>query len=236
MDAAARSFDGLTALVTGSTSGIGLALSDAIEQRGGTVIRHGLGLDGAFGQDLGQPGAGATLAAAALGVGAVDILVLCASLQIREPWLTITADQVESQLRVNLYSALELMQGLTPGMVDRGWGRILTIGSVQQRQPHRDMLVYAASKAAQFNIVINLAKLLAPSGVTVNNLSPGVIDTPRNTAALASQSYLTETISHIPAGRIGLPEDCVPAALLLCSSESNYITGQDIAVDGGFGL
>jgi len=236
MDAAGSRFDGLTALITGSTSGIGLAVSDAIEARGGRVIRHGLGLEGALGQDLAEEGAGTSLAAAALSIAPVDILVLSASLQIREPWVSITGDQAGRQLRVNLLSALELMQGLAPGMVERGWGRILTIGSVQQRQPHRDMLVYAASKAAQFNIVINLARQLAPSGVTVNNLSPGVIDTPRNADALASQAYLDETISHIPAGRIGLPSDCVPAAMLLCSRDSGYITGQDIAVDGGFGL
>lgn len=231
-------FDGLTALVTGSTSGIGLAIADAIEAAGGRVIRHGLEpYPDALRVDLSDPGAGSALAAEALAVAPIDILVHSASLQVREPWLSITTEHASAQLRVNFFATLELMQAVVPGMVDSGWGRVLTIGSVQQRlKPHRDMAVYAASKAAQFNLVVNLAKQLAPSGITVNNLSPGVIETPRNSGVLASPDYLAATLSSIPAGRIGLTSDCVPAALLLCSREGGYITGQDLVVDGGFTL
>jgi len=240
MDAASKPpVDGRTALVTGSTSGIGAAIADALERAGARVIRHGLEPVGHAGrpslaEDLAIVGAGARLASAARDVGPVDILVHSASVQIREPWLSITAEQMERQLRVNLVAFLELVQGIAPDMAERRWGRILAIGSVQQARPHPEMAAYAASKAAQANLVSNLAKQLAPRGVTVNSLSPGVIDTPRNRDALASDEYHRRVVGQIPLGRIGTPADCVPLALLLCSDDGGYITGRDLAVDGGY--
>jgi NAD(P)-dependent dehydrogenase (short-subunit alcohol dehydrogenase family) len=240
MDAASEPrVSGRTALVTGSSSGIGAAIADALEQGGARVIRHGLEADGHAGlpllvEDLAIVGAGARLATAALDAGPVDILVHSASVQIREPWHSITPEQMERQLRVNLVAFLELVQGLAPAMADRRWGRVLAIGSVQQTRPHPEMAAYAASKAAQANLVSNLAKQLAPSGVTVNSLSPGVIDTPRNRDALASDEYHRHVVGHIPVGRIGTPADCVPLARLLCSDDGGYITGRDVVVDGGY--
>ncbi|WP_212275445.1 SDR family NAD(P)-dependent oxidoreductase [Agromyces salentinus] len=231
--------DGRTALVTGSTSGIGAAIADGLEQAGAVVIRHGLSpAPGAPGtlltEDLAATGAGDRLAVAALEVGTVDILVHSASVQIRRPWQAITAEQMELQLRVNLLAFLELAQRLVPPMSERGWGRVLAIGSVQQGRPHPEMAGYAASKAAQVNLVANLAKQVAPTGVTINSLSPGVIDTPRNRDALASDEYHRRVVAQIPAGRIGSPGDCVPLALLLCSDAGAYITGRDLPVDGGY--
>ncbi|WP_159601021.1 SDR family NAD(P)-dependent oxidoreductase [Agromyces humi] len=240
MDAASEPrVSGRIALVTGSTSGIGAAIADALEQGGARVIRHGLEADGdanlpVLVEDLAVVGAGARLATAALDVGPVDILVHSASVQIREPWQSITPEQMERQLRVNLVAFLELVQGLAPAMADRRWGRVLAIGSVQQTRPHPEMAAYAASKAAQANLVSNLAKQLAPSGVTVNSLSPGVIDTPRNREALASDEYHRRVVGQIPVGRIGTPADCVPLARLLCSDEGAYLTGRDVVVDGGY--
>ena len=240
MDAASEPrVSGRTALVTGSSSGIGAAIADALEQGGARVIRHGLEADGHAGlpllvEDLAIVGAGARLATAALDAGPVDILVHSASVQVREPWQSITPEQMERQLRVNLVAFLELLQGLAPAMADRRWGRVLAIGSVQQTRPHPEMAAYAASKAAQANLVSNLAKQLAPSGVTVNSLSPGVIDTPRNRDALASEEYHRRVVGHIPVGRIGTPADCAPLARLLCSDDGGYITGRDVVVDGGY--
>jgi NAD(P)-dependent dehydrogenase (short-subunit alcohol dehydrogenase family) len=98
------------------------------------------------------------------------------------------------------------------------------------------MIVYAASKCAQMSLVENLAKQLAPFGITVNNISPGVIDTPRNTAALADEVYAKKVLEGIPCGYAGEPEDCLPGALLLCSEEGRYITGADLVIDGGMHL
>jgi NAD(P)-dependent dehydrogenase (short-subunit alcohol dehydrogenase family) len=133
-------------------------------------------------------------------------------------------------------ATLRLIQLCEPAMTARRWGRILTIGSVQQSRPHPDMAIYAASKSAQLNLVPNLARQLAPFGVTINNLAPGVISTDRNADALADAVYAAQVRAKIPAGRFGDPGDCTGAALLLCSEAGRYITGQDLYVDGGMAL
>ena len=121
-------------------------------------------------------------------------------------------------------------------MVARGWGRIVTLGSVQQVRLHPEMIVYAATKAAQANMVRNLARQFAASGVTVNNLAPGVFATDRNADALADPDYRSKVLAAIPAGIIAEPVDIAGAALLLCSDAGRYLTGADIPVDGGLGL
>ena len=112
-------------------------------------------------------------------------------------------------------------------------GRIITIGSVQEAKPHPDMLVYSASKAAQTNMVRSLSLQLAPFGITVNNVAPGVIYTDRNIKALADPAYAEKVTNSIPVGYYGKPEDCTGIVRLLCSDAGRYITGQSIFVDGG---
>ena len=128
------------------------------------------------------------------------------------------------------------MQKYVPAMKQKRFGRIITVGSVQQHKPHVQMPIYAATKCAQMSLVENLALQLAPFGITVNNLSPGVIATPRNEAALADPEYSKQVYSKIPAGFAGTPEDCAAAFLLLASNEGRYITGIDLSVDGGMHL
>lgn len=165
--------------------------------------------------------------------GDVDILVSNASVQVRKSWDEITDEEFDLQMNVNFRAALKLIQKYAPHMKEQHWGRIVTIGSVQQYKPHKDMLVYAASKEAQVSMVKNLAKQLAPYGITVNNISPGTILTPRNDEALADVSYAVAVLANIPCGYAGKPEDCSAAALLLCAEESRYITGIDLTIDGG---
>lgn len=165
-----------------------------------------------------------------------DILVANASVQIRKNWEEVTAEEFALQINVNLRSTLQLMQAVAPHMKEKGWGRILNIGSVQQFRPHRQMCVYAASKSALVNLVKNLAPQLAPFGITVNNLAPGAIHTGRNEEVLANPEYKKATEAKIPAGYVGQPDDCAALALLLCSDAGRYITGADYPVDGGMGL
>ncbi|MET0812772.1 MAG: SDR family oxidoreductase [Microbacterium sp.] len=232
-------YSGLTALVTGATSGIGFAVAHALEAGGAILRRHGVETDVAddiLVHDLNRPGGGGALAGDALSRGPVDILVHCASIQRREEWADVEEGSFRAQIQTNLISSFELIQQLAGPMVDRRWGRILTIGSVQQARPHPQMIPYAASKSAMLSVVRNLAKQLAGQGVTVNNLAPGVIETPRNTVALADDEYRRRVVDGIPAGRVGSIADCVAPALLLCSREAGYITGQDLYVDGGMSL
>ncbi len=248
------SLTGRRALVTGSSRGIGAAIAVALAQAGADVFVHYTGnVVGAqsvaerikaLGQrsavaavDLSKPGAAAELVAAAKkAFGGVDILVSNVSVQMPEPWNQITPEDFDSQVRTNWQAALELIQLVAPEMLERKWGRILTIGSVQESRPHPEMVVYASLKAAQTAMVRNLAKQFAPDGVTINNLAPGVIVTDRNRDRLKPEDYRDAVLSKIPAGFFGQPEDCAGAALLLCSDAGRYITGQSIYADGGMSL
>ena len=235
------------ALVTGSSRGIGRAIALALAEDGFEIVLHCAGnvakaqevkaiIEGNGGRatiiqaDLCKLEDTARLAQEA---GDVDVLVLNASLQIRNSWSTIPTEDCLQQLNCNFVSSLMLIQSLTPHMQKNKWGRIVTIGSVQEQKPHPDMLVYSASKAAQTNMVQSLSLQLAKDGITVNNVAPGVIYTDRNVEALSDEAYAEKVKSLIPVGFYGEPEDCAAMVKLLCSQQGRYINGQSIYVDGG---
>ena len=246
--------DGRRALVTGAPRGIGRAIALALAEAGADVVinyatSRQLGEDAAaeasrFGVNahaiqarLGEPGAAKALyerSVAAL--GGIDILVHNASVQYRTAWNEIPSDQFDDQIAVNLKAMLELTQLAVPPMCERRWGRVPTIGSVQQSKPHPEMWVYAGTKLAQLSMACNLALRVAPYGVTVNNLAPGAIDTFRNEGVLADPDARARIEARIPLGRVGQPDDCAAAALLLCSDAGRYITGADLFVDGGLAI
>jgi NAD(P)-dependent dehydrogenase (short-subunit alcohol dehydrogenase family) len=248
------SMKGHLALITGSSRGIGRAMAVGFAGAGAEVIVHGTRAGAALNESLGAVRSCGVRAAAVTAdladhgrtkslysdactaLGAPDILVLNASVQIRKPWDEITTEEFAQQINVNLRSSLELIQAAVPAMKANRWGRILTIGSVQQIKPHPAMAVYAASKCALASLVKNLAKQLAPDGITVNNLAPGVIMTDRNTEALSDPKYREKVREMIPARFFGEADDCTGAALLICSDAGRYINGADLLVDGGFGL
>jgi NAD(P)-dependent dehydrogenase (short-subunit alcohol dehydrogenase family) len=116
----------------------------------------------------------------------------------------------------------------------RRWGRVVTLGSIQQVKPSPVMLLYAGHKMAQLNMARNLALQVAHTGVTVNNLAPGAILTERNAEPLSDPANRARTEGRIPLGRLGAPDDLVGAALLLCSEAGRYMTGVDLFVDGGW--
>jgi len=167
-------------------------------------------------------------------LGPIDILVLNASIEERTPWAEITLESFQRQVGVNLRSTLQLFQLVVPGMVERGWGRVVTLGSIQQVKPSPVMLVYAGHKMAQLSMARNLALQVAHAGVTVNNLAPGAIPTERNAEPLSAPEHRARIEGRIPVGRLGAPDDLVGAALLLCSDAGRYITGADLFVDGGW--
>jgi len=245
---------GHSALVTGSSRGIGRAIALGLAECGAAVAVHGTkpakALDETLADvrtlsprsiavtgELSQPDVPARLVADAMAaLGGLDILVANASIQIRKPWAEVTQAEMEQQMQVNFHATLRMIQAAVPAMRAKKWGRILTIGSVQQQRPHPDMVVYAASKSAQENLVRNLAKQLGPDGITINNLAPGVILTDRNAPVLADEAYAERVRGMIPLRFFGETEDCVGAALLLCSDAGRYITGVDLLVDGGMAL
>jgi NAD(P)-dependent dehydrogenase (short-subunit alcohol dehydrogenase family) len=157
---------------------------------------------------------------------------LNASIEIVENCGDIDRIHFDRQIAVNLRSTLEILQVLVPPMADRGWGRVLAIGSVQQEFPHPQMMVYASTKAAQLNWMRNLARQFGSRGVTANNLAAGAIFTARYRAHM-DRDKSERLIDRIPARRLGKPEDIVGAALLLCSDAGSYINGANLYVDGG---
>ncbi|MBO7721910.1 MAG: SDR family oxidoreductase [Kiritimatiellae bacterium] len=238
---------GRNALVTGSARGIGRAIAVAFAEYGAHLTVHGskesapleeaLALVRAFDPaaekwvaDLRDPAAVETLPKD------VDILVCNASVQSNLKWWDVPRETVLEQMQVNFNSTLRMFQLAFPRMKERRWGRLITVGSVQERRPHPEMPVYAASKSAQENLVRNIARQAAADGVTVNNICPGVFFTDRNKAALGDPVYGRRVTDAIPVHCYAMPEDAAGAAVLLASDAGRYITGATILIDGGLSL
>ncbi len=245
------SLAGKRALVTGSSRGIGRAIGQALAAAGARVAFHGATMTEALREATAEAGPQSLCLTADLSDSAavqqlirdvgrmmdgVDILVLNASVEIRERYDLITPVALQQQVAVNLAATQALVSGLVPDMAARGWGRVLAIGSVQEVKEHPDMLIYAGLKAAQTSMMRNLARQLAARGVTCNILAPGAIETDRNAGVLADPVYRQQVCSRIPMGAIGSPKDCIGAALFLCSDVSRYVTGVRLLVDGGMHL
>ena len=245
---------GRTALVTGSGQGIGRAAAVLLASRGAKVIVNWNSNDAkaaitmqqikdvggeclAWKYDISSPSVRQDFEAYMQENGlSVDILVLNASVQIRNDWEQITVAEFDKQMHTNMRASMLLTQACGPGMREKKWGRIVTVGSVQQSRPNTAMAVYAASKAAQNNFVMTLCGQLASDGITINNIAPGAIDTVRNEAALADPEYRKKIENSIPVGFVGQSGDIAPLILLLCSDEGRYITGADIPIDGGMSI
>ncbi len=248
------SVKGRRALVTGSSRGIGASIAVALAEAGADVAVNYVGnadAAEAVSEQIKKNGVKSFIIQADLGCsdgtkkivddisaawGGLDILVANASIQIPEPWDKVSRENFDSQVTTNLRSSYELIKCFAPEMLKQGWGRILTIGSVQEACPHPDMLIYSSLKSAQTLMVKNLAKQFAAEGVTVNNIAPGVINTDRSRERLVDADYSQKVVSKIPAGYIGEPEDCAAAAVLLCSDAGRYITGQNLFIDGGMSV
>ena len=219
---------GRTALVTGSTRGIGKAIGDAFEEFGAMVIRHNSKVC-----DLADPKA---IDRWFPTLPPVDIVVCNASIQERMKWWEFSMDEARKEAQVNYLATLRLFQLAYPHMKARKWGRLIVVGSVQERRPHPDMIGYAATKGAQENLVRNIARQVAAEGITVNNICPGVFYTDRNKEALADPVYGPKVTAAIPMHDYAMPEDAAGAALLLASDAGRYITGATLMVDGGLSL
>jgi NAD(P)-dependent dehydrogenase (short-subunit alcohol dehydrogenase family) len=223
---------GKTALITGSTRGIGKAIGDVFEEHGAKVIRHNTKVC-----DLADPAALDAWFSALHANGMMpDILVANASRQAKIPWTDFSLEEAQKEMQVNFFATLRMFQLCYPEMKARKWGRLITIGSVNERRPHPDMCVYAATKSAQENLVRGIARQVAAEGITVNNLCPGVFFTDRNKDCLADPVYGSKVTQSIPMHDYAMPEDAAGAALLLASDAGRYITGATIMVDGGLSL
>jgi 3-oxoacyl-[acyl-carrier protein] reductase len=166
--------------------------------------------------------------------GRLDILVNNAGITDESPALATDDEAWERVLRVCLTGAFNLSRACARFMVTSRWGRIINISSVVASQGGRGQANYAAAKAGLEGLTRALAIELAPRGILVNAIAPGVIVTDMSEAVL--EKHFERVLSHVLLGRAGGPAEVANLAGFLASDESSYITGQVLHVDGGFGL
>jgi NAD(P)-dependent dehydrogenase (short-subunit alcohol dehydrogenase family) len=245
-----KELSGRRALITGSAAGIGRAMAETLAEAGASVVCHGLdnvaataadwrarGLDVCESRaDLSRKDGVKTLQADIAAWGQPDILVLNASVETLQTWADVDDAALDGQSRVNIDATVRLIQAFLPAMIEQGWGRVIAIGTVQEARPQPRHFIYAATKAAQTNMILNLARQGLHGHVTFNIVKPGAIPTDRNRATLDDPVARQATIDRIPLRRLGAPGDCAGVVRLLCSQAGAYINGAEIAVDGGLGL
>ena len=239
-----------TALVTGAASGIGREIAERFAREGAGVYvcdREAAGaaevveaIRAAGGRaeplliDLGETAALAqAMTAGTSAFGPPDILVNNAGVALTLPAASYPLEQWSLTLAVNLTAPMVLTHFLLPHMRAQGWGRIVNIASISGVRAGTGRLAYGTSKAGLIALTRQFAIEMAESGVTVNAVAPGPIDTPmvRRVAASAGHASYAETI---PMRRFGSTRDIADAVAFLASDQAGYITGHTLAVDGGF--
>ena len=255
--------DGRTALVTGSSAGIGAVVASELAAEGCRVLVHGRGAaavdehvgriqraggraEGVTG-DLADADGTAALLDEVRDRGPVDILVANAGPFTEHRFDEMTDGDVTDALESNLLSFVRCVRALLPGMRERGWGRVIAVTTRGVVTPLPTMVEYSAAKAAVANLSGNLARTLVGSGVTANTISPGIILTPgmrrmfqdRADAAGDTRPWEqleAEVISDYAGdavARLGRPEDLAAAAVFLASPRADYVNGATLRVDGG---
>ncbi|MCC5956200.1 MAG: SDR family oxidoreductase [Natronohydrobacter sp.] len=238
---------GRRALVTGGNSGIGLAMARALGMQGAELhlaARDGTKLDAAC-ADLAAEGISAhahpadltdpaALQALAQGAGAVDILVNAAGVNLRQPYLQVSAEAFDLHMALHLRAPFLLVQHLAPGMMDRGWGRVLNLASLQSSRAFANSAPYGAGKGGIVQLTRAMAQEFSAHGVTCNAIAPGFFPTPLTAPVFNDPDLAQANAARTAIGRNGALEDLYGATVFLCSDASGYITGQTLFVDGGF--
>lgn len=169
-------------------------------------------------------------------LGPVAIMITSAGLDAFEPFPAITPQSWDRILAINLTGTFHCLQAALPDMAAARWGRMVTISSSSAQSGAPRMAHYVASKAGVIGLTKALALELAPLGITVNNVPPGMIDTPMLRRAEHDRDIarLEKLVPRmIPVGRLGTPEDIAATCGFLCSDEAAFITGQVVGVNGG---
>lgn len=238
------------ALITGGTSGLGEAMAKRLHDAGHTVlVTHPTGVDGAEEWLKAQAAAGYTfkvyevdvsdyescqnLAERITGDGyKIDILVNNAGITRDGTFLKLPKEKWDAVLRTNLDSMFNMTKPFVAGMTERGWGRIVNISSVNGTKGQFGQTNYSAAKAGIQGFTKALALEVARKGVTVNAVSPGYAATAM-VEAVNPEILEKQILTQIPMGRLGKPEEVAATVAFLCSEDAAYITGANIAVNGG---
>jgi NAD(P)-dependent dehydrogenase (short-subunit alcohol dehydrogenase family) len=245
------SLEGKVAVVTGGTSGIGRALSLGLAEAGANVVataRRQQQVDETAAEiekrgrkslrvasDVGDRASLEKLSDAVLeGFGRVDILVNCAGIIKRRPTLDLPEEEWTNIINTNLTGTLRACQVFGRAMLERGYGRIINIASLNSFVALSEVAAYAASKAGVASLTRSLAVEWSKKGVTVNAVAPGVFRTDLNAQLLDSTPRGQELLMRTPMGRFGKTEELVGAVVYLASDSASFVTGQILVVDGGF--
>ena len=239
------------ALITGGVGGIGTGISKSLAAKGYFVVANYIvpgsekrwqdemaaaGFNGgcsevAFGDVSDFTATGEMIRKIEAEIGPISVLVNCAGITRDSTLRKMSPEHWHSVLSTNLTSVFNTSKHVIEGMVERGWGRIINISSVNGIKGQFGQTNYAAAKAGVLGFTKSLAQEVIRKGVTVNAVSPGYVDTDM-TRAIRSD-VRDEIVASIPAGRMGDPNDIANAIAFLASDESSYITGANISVNGG---
>ncbi len=241
---------GRTALVTGGSSGIGEAMAtalglagahivlmarrtDALAQSAEKLAAQGIGV-AVLPCDLADIGATQAGAQAALGKGAIDILVNAAGVNLRQPFDQVTPQSWQTQINLHLSAPFFLTQALAPAMAQRGWGRIINIASLQSQRAFDHSAPYGAGKGGVVQLTRAIAQAWSDKGITCNAIGPGFFPTALTAPVFANPQAALRNAQQTCIGRNGELTDLYGLTVFLGSAASGYITGQTIMIDGGF--
>jgi acetoacetyl-CoA reductase len=239
------------ALITGGVGGIGTAVCKRLAKDGHFVVANfaipgteekwnrsmaAVGLNGshsalAFGDVTDYDAMGDMVQKIAREHGPVDILVNCAGITRDSTFRKMSQDQWRAVLATNLDSVFNVTRHVIDGMVERGWGRVINISSVNAVRGQFGQTNYAAAKAGILGFTKSLAQEVIRKGVTVNAISPGYVQT--DMVMAIREDVRQKIVSEIPAGRLAMPEEVADAVAFLASDNAGYITGTNLSVNGG---
>jgi len=246
------SLAGRTALVTGASRGIGAAIARILGQMGADVAINHLADAAAAAQvadDLRARGrraavfdvdvarrdvAAALVAPAVAELGPIDVLVVSAARSVYATLEEARDEDIDAQIETNFKATVRLLNAVVPAMAQRGFGRVVTIGSIVQEAPLPVLPIYGAMKAAHLALIREEAVRWAARGVTFNNVSPGLIRTERNAwrrAPGGDWDAFARSCSF--AGRAGEPEEVACAVAMFCAPGASFVTGENLFVAGG---
>jgi gluconate 5-dehydrogenase len=240
--------EGQVALVTGGSSGIGLAIARGLHAAGAAVVLAARREEAlveavaalgpraaACAADVGDRAALPSLAArAAEPLGPPGIVVHAAGLNARQPWDQVADAAWDTQLETMLAAPFFLSRLLLPAMRERGWGRVLNIASLQSVRAMPDSIPYGAAKGGIAQLTRAMAEAWGRFGVTCNAIAPGFFPTALTAPVFADAARAGRLAAQTCLGRNGRLEDLQGAAVFLCSPAAEYVTGQILFVDGGF--
>lgn len=233
-----------TAIVTGGTRGIGEAICRRLQAEGMTVAANYGGNDAkakAFEADTGiktyrwdvgdHQACLDGCAQVAAEVGPIDVLVNNAGITRDGTLMKMTYEMWDDVMRINLGGCFNMAKAVFPGMRDRGWGRIVNIGSINGQGGQYGQVNYAAAKSGIHGFTKALAQEGARAGVTVNALAPGYIDT--DMVAAVPEDVLAKIVAKVPVGRLGQAEEIARGVAFLCSEHAGFVTGSTLSINGG---